>query len=145
MDNQDTYKNKIQNMFTGYVVKSLGGARKKYLAKKHYRESMENYLEDDMEFEPVGLFDDYYTVRERERLLEAEIQGSYPDWNELSNDHLVRAIQLLKKEERDIIFRHVFQEKSFEEMSEELGIPQKKLVNRYYYAIKKIRYRMRGE
>lgn len=145
MNKQDTYKNKIQNMFTGYVVKSIRGTRKKYLAKKHYRESMENYLEEDMEYEPVTFFDDGYAASERERLLEAEAQGRYPDWDELSNDSLIRAIRFLKKEEREIIFQHVFQEKSFEEMSEELGIPRNVLINRYYYGIKKIRRRMGGE
>ena len=50
MKNKDTYKNKSQNMFTAYVVRSVKGVRMKYMDKKNYRESMENHLEDDAEY-----------------------------------------------------------------------------------------------
>ena len=70
MKNKDTYKNKTQNMFTAYVVRSVKGARMKYMDKKNYRESMENHLEDDAEYEPMIHFDDYYEAVRRERLLE---------------------------------------------------------------------------
>lgn len=33
MKNQDTYKNKVQNLFTAYVLRSVEGKRMKYLAK----------------------------------------------------------------------------------------------------------------
>ena len=83
MKNKDTYKNKTQNMFTAYVVRSVKGARMKYIDKNNYRESMENHLEDDAEYEPMIHFDDYYEAVKRERLLENEKQGRYPDWEEL--------------------------------------------------------------
>ena len=73
MKNKDTYKNKTQNMFTAYVVRSVKGARMKYMDKNNYRESMENHLEDDAEYEPMIHFDDYYEAARRERLLENEI------------------------------------------------------------------------
>ena len=139
MKNKDTYKNKTQNMFTAYVVRSVKGARMKYMDKNNYRESMENHLEDDAEYEPMIHFDDYYEAARRERLLENEKQGRYPDWEELSDDQLIKAIRLLQKEERDLIFQYVFEEKSFAEISVELGESRKKIENRYYYAIKKIR------
>ena len=60
MKNKDTYKNKTQNMFTAYVVRSVKGARMKYMDKNNYRESMENHLEDDAEYEPMIHFDDCY-------------------------------------------------------------------------------------
>ena len=84
MKNKDTYKNKTQNMFTAYVVRSVKGARMKYMDKKNYRESMENHLEDDAEYEPMIHFDDYYEAVRRERLLENEKQGRYPEFEELS-------------------------------------------------------------
>ena len=40
MKNKDTYKNKVQNMFTAYVVKSVEGKRMKYLAKRNYTASV---------------------------------------------------------------------------------------------------------
>lgn len=80
MKNKDTYKNKTQNMFTAYVVKSVEGKRMKYLAKRNYKASVENYLEDAAEYEPTTHFDEDYAVREKERLLEAEAEGIYPAW-----------------------------------------------------------------
>ncbi len=144
MKNKDTYKNKTQNMFTAYVVRSVKGARMKYIDKNNYRESMENHLEDDAEYEPMIHFDDYYEAVKRERLLENEKQGRYPDWEELSDDQLIKAIRLLQKEERALIFQHVFQQKSFDKISRESGKPRNKLENRYYYALKKIRQWMGG-
>lgn len=117
----------------------------KYMDKKNYRESMENHLEDDAEYEPMIHFDDYYEAVRRERLLENEKQGRYPDWEELSDDQLIKAIRLLQKEERDLIFQHVFQQKSFDKISRESGKPRNKLENRYYYALRKIRQWMGGE
>ena len=35
MKNKDTYKNKTQNMFTAYVVRSVKGARMKYMDKNN--------------------------------------------------------------------------------------------------------------
>lgn len=144
MKKQDTYQDKIQNMFTAYVVKTIEGNRKQYLAKRNYRASMENYLEDNMEYEPSIRFEDEYAARQKEVILRAEMKGQYPSWEELSNDQLIRAIKLLQKEERDLIFKYVFEEKSFDEIGVELKEPSNKIENRYYYAIKKIRKWMRG-
>lgn len=144
MKNKDTYKNKTQNMFTAYVVKSIEGKRMKYLAKRNYKASVENYLEDAAEYEPTTHFDEDYAVREKERLLEAEAEGIYPAWEELSNDQLVCAVKLLQKEERDLIFKHVFEEQSFEQISKDSGEAKNKIENKYYYAIKKIRRWMGG-
>ena len=145
MKNKDTYQNKVQNMFTAYVAKSVEGKRMKYLVKRNYAASVENYLEDDTEHEPRIHFDEEYTAWEKDQLLEAEAEGTYPDWEELSNDQLIRAIKLLQKEERELIFNHVFEEKTFDQMSEETGEARNKIQNRYYYAIKKIRRWMGGD
>ena len=131
-------------MFTAYVVKSVEGKRKKYLAKRNYKLSMENYLEDDVEHEPTTFFDEQYETREKERLLREEAEGYYPAWEELTSDQLIRALRLLKREERDLIFRYIFEEKSFAEIASELGESTNKIENRYYYAIKKIRKWMGG-
>ena len=50
----------------------------KYMDKNNYRESMENHLEDDAEYEPMIHFDDYYEAARRERLLENEKTGKIP-------------------------------------------------------------------
>ena len=102
-------------------------------------------MEDDTEYEPRTHFDDEYASREKDRLLEAEEEGIYPAWEELSNDQLIRAIKLLQKEERELIFKHVFEKNTFDQMSKETGEARNKIENRYYYAIKKIRRWMGGD
>ena len=145
MKNKDTYENKVQNMFTAYVVRSVRGMRRKYLCKKNYRESMENYLEEETEYNPTVHFDEDYEHKRRDELLKGEIAGKYPEWEELYNDQLVYAVKLLKTEEREVLFKHVFEEKPFDEISRETGEAQNKIENRYYYAIKKIRRWMGGK
>jgi hypothetical protein len=44
-----------------------------------------------------------------------------------------------------LIYQHVFEEKSFEEMSFLNEIAKEKLKSIYYYAIQKIRKQMRGD
>lgn len=145
MKNKDTYENKIQNMFTAYVVKCVKGRRQKYLARKNYRASVENYLEDDSEYEPISHFDEDYAIREKERILNDEIEGHYPTWDELSSLSLVYAVKMLQKREREVLFQHIFEEKTFEQISAETGEAMNKIENRYYYAIKKLRKWMGGK
>lgn len=126
-------------MFTAYVVKCVEGKRQKYLAKKNYRVSVENYLEDDSEYEPISYFDEDYAIKEKERLLNDEIRGCYPSWDELSSLSLVYAIKMLQKKEQEILFQHIFEEKTFKQISAETGEAANKIENRYYYALKKLR------
>ena len=139
MKNQDTYKNKVQNLFTAYVLRSVEGKRMKYLAKQSRRETYENFLEDELASEPHVGFDELYEQHFREKALDQEAKGRYPEWGTLSDGNLTAAIQLLQPEERKLLYLHIFEEKSFEQISMETETPQKKVENRYYYAIKKIR------
>lgn len=141
---KDTYTNKVQNTFTAYVVRSVEGRRKKYLAKKKRVETLESYLEEDSIAEPYIHFEEYYDKYKKADILEREGQGDYLPWDELSDHNLVAAIQLLKQGERELLFQHIFEEKSFEEISQETGEARNKVENRYYYAIKKIRSWMGG-
>lgn len=145
MKHKDTYKNKIQNTFTVYVLRSVEGTRKKYLLKKSHVEAMENYLEEDFMAEPVIHFEEFYEKFTKEKLLESENQGIYQNWDDLSDRNLIAAIQLLKQGERELLFQHIFEEKSFEEISRETGEARNKVENRYYYAVKKIRKWMGGK
>lgn len=144
MKTKDTYTNKVQNTFTAYVVRSVEGRRKKYLAKKKRVETLESYLEEDSIAEPSIHFEEYYDKYKKADILEREGQGDYLPWDELSDHNLVAAIQLLKQGERELLFQHIFEEKSFEEISQETGEARNKVENRYYYAIKKIRNWMGG-
>ncbi|MDO4275052.1 MAG: sigma-70 family RNA polymerase sigma factor [Eubacteriales bacterium] len=144
MKNKDTYAKKIQNTFTAYVVLSVEGRRKKYLAKRNRVEIMEEYLEEDSITEPSVHFEEFYDKYIKEDILEKESQGTYLPWDELSDRNLVAAIRLLKQGERELLFQHIFEEKTFDEISRETGEARNKVENRYYYAVKKIRSWMGG-
>lgn len=144
MKNKNTYKNKVQNSFTAYVLRSVEGRRMKYLSKKSRVEAMESFLEEDSIKEPAAHFEELYDRYTKEGLLASECRGMYPGWDELSDRNLVAAIRLLKQGERELLFQHIFEEKPFEEISRETGEARNKVENRYYYAVKKIRKWMGG-
>ncbi|BDF35877.1 hypothetical protein CE91St62_39390 [Lachnospiraceae bacterium] len=139
MKNKETYKNKVQNMFTAYLARSIEGKRLNYLNKKNRWEMHEFYLEDSIGTESAAYFDELFESYEKETILEKEAHGDYPEWEALPDDSLIAAIRLLKPEERGLLYAHVFEEKSFEQIAAEQKTAPNKVENRYYYATKKIR------
>lgn len=78
-------------------------------------------------------------------LLLQEAQGKYPEWNKMSDERLMKALHTLRDEERKLIYQHVFEERTFEEMSRLNGLSEERCKGIYYYAIRKIRKVMGGE
>ncbi len=134
-----TYLDKVQNMFSAYVLRTVEGKRKKYLYRQNRVRIAEEFWEECPGVEPAIYFDEFYHSYQKEKLLEREVHGIYPDITELSDYNLSIALRKLHKDELQLIFEHVFHEKSFLQMAEETGIPQNKLEHRYYYAIRKVR------
>ena len=81
----------------------------------------------------------------KEQLLLQEAQGKYPEWNKMSDERLMKALHTLRDEERKLIYQHVFEERTFEEMSRLNGLSEERCKGIYYYAIRKIRKVMGGE
>lgn len=54
-------------------------------------------------------------------------------------------LDTLRDEERKLIYQHVFEERTFEEMSRLNGLSEERCKGIYYYAIRKIRKVMGGE
>ena len=44
-------------------------------------------------------------------------RGIYPEWNEMTDISLMEAMFSLQEEERKLIYQHVFEERTFKEMS----------------------------
>ncbi len=42
--------------------------------------------------------------------------GKYPEWNKMSDERLMKALHTLRDEERKLIYQHVFEERTFEEI-----------------------------
>lgn len=56
----------------------------------------------------------------------------------------MRSLLRLSEEERKLIYQHVFEGRTFDEMSLRNGLPAYKIKGIYFYAIRKIRKMMGG-
>lgn len=65
-------------------------------------------------------------------------------WDEMKDQKLVEALLLLREDERKLIYQHVFEERTFDDMSRINGLSPYKVKGIYYYAIRKIRKWMGG-
>lgn len=135
MKSKDTYiENKVKNTFTAYLIKAVHGARRGYLAKKNKILIHEDYLED-MPNTPSYRFEGHIDFHNRQP----------GDLGDLENHKLFRAVMCLKDSEREIIYYHIFEEKTFADIAMKLQLSESLVKGRYYYALTKIRNRMRGE
>ena len=133
--NKKTYTgSKIQNHFTAYLIQFVRGKRHDYLEKKIQMADAEELLED------IGQMEARIVIEELQ-----EAQGKYPEWNKMSDERLMKALHTLRDEERKLIYQHVFEERTFEEMSRLNGLSEERCKGIYYYAIRKIRKVMGGE
>lgn len=143
MNEKHTYSgDRTKNHFTAYLLEFIKGRRSAYLDKKIKTEKNAFVMEEIAEIEERITFEEMWENRERERLLLQETMGMYPDWNELSDRKLVQSLLMLSEEERNLIYLHVFEERSFDDMSRMTGLTSDRCKNIYYYAIRKIRKRM---
>lgn len=145
MKDTNTYTgSKVQNHFTAYLLRFIHGKRRDYLERKIRTADAEEPTEDIGEMKTPMFFDDVLEKTEKERLLLLEAEGKFPDWKEMSDKRLVEALFMLRNEERRLIYQHVFEERSFEEMSRLNGLSEDRCKGIYYYAIRKIRKVMGG-
>lgn len=130
---------KIKNQFTAYLLQQIRGRRRDYLKKKIQIGEMESPM-DEMSREAFGFnVEESLELEMRERLLMQEAEGVYPQWNEITDKRLQQALFMLREDERKLIYQHVFEEWTFEEMSRVNNLPLYKVKGLYYYAIRKIR------
>ncbi len=77
----------------------------------------------------------------QEKALEAWEQEPTPDWFEPAADHeaLIVALAALPEEQRSVVHLHVWEDMSFREIGELLGLPTQTIASRYRYALDKLR------
>ncbi len=143
MNENHTYTgDKVKNHFTAYLLEFIRGRRTAYLNKKIKAARGEYSMEGIEELEERIAFDEICEKQEREQMLLRESCGNYPKWGDLSDKKLVESLLLLKEEERRLIYQHVFEKRSFNEMSRMNGLTPERCKGIYYYAIRKIRKRV---
>ena len=134
---------KTRNYFTAYLLASIRGKRLRYLEKqqKILFANLEDKEYTDADISP----EERLELEQKEQLLMEEAQGIYPEWNEMTDISLIEAMFSLQEEERKLIYQHVFEERTFKEMSILNQMTEERCKGAYYWAIRKIRKRMGGK
>lgn len=135
---------KTKNYFTAYLQKCIRWKRWNYLKKKEKIGRMERPLEESL-VDFGSSVDEMLELRYREEVLSEEKEGRYLGWGELSDQRLTEALMMLREDERHFIYQHVFEERTFKEISCLNGVKEDKVKSIYYYAIHKIRKWMGGD
>ena len=99
-------------------------------------------MEEIAEIEERITFEEMRENQEREEILLKEAAGEFPEWNELSDEKLVKSLLMLNEKERELIYLHVFEERSFKKIGQMTGRTTQRCKDIYFYAIRKIRKRL---
>lgn len=145
MDKHTHSGSKIRNQFTAYIVANIRGVRRNYLRKLHKIHDNE-VLMDVVTMKDLDIItEEAIEVGKRENLLLDEARGYFPEWDAMNNQRLVAALFYLCDIEKQLIYQHIFEKRSFEEIGRINGLFTWKVKNIYYYAIRKIRKLMGGD
>lgn len=144
-EKQEYSGSKTKNYFTAYLLASIRGRRMRYLEKQQKILFTEENLEDKEIRDADLSIEEHLELERREQLLVEETQGIYPEWNEMTDISLMEALLSLQEEERKLIYQHVFEERTFKEMSDLNQMTEERCKGAYYWAIRKIRKRMGGK
>lgn len=136
---------KVKNQFTAYLLDSIRGIRSYYLKKKIEISDAETLVDEVVKSDLISSVEESLEQMQKEELLLQEAAGVYPEWDELTDQRLVRSLMRLSEEERKVIYQHVFEERTFDEMSRLNGMTPDGGKWIYYYAIRKIRKMMGGK
>lgn len=119
-----------------------------YQESQKVYEQMEGFTQkiEDKEYTDADISpEERLELEQKEQLLMEEAQGIYPEWNEMTDISLIEAMFSLQEEERKLIYQHVFEERTFKEMSILNQMTEERCKGAYYWAIRKIRKRMGGK
>lgn len=134
----------VKNKFTAYILSSIRGRRRYHLKKKIRIASIETSVDEPLQNE-IGIpFEESMEQRQKEKLLFQEAEGVYPEWNELTDQKLVRSLLRLSEEERKLIYQHVFEGRAFPEMGLMNCLSTCRIKGIYFYAIRRVRKMMEG-
>ena len=115
MNEKHTYSgDRTKNHFTAYLLEFIKGRRSSYLDKKIRTEKNSFLMEEIAEIEERITIEEIQESQRREQLLLKESEGCFPDWNALADQKLVQSLLMLSEEEKDLIYLHVFEERSFD-------------------------------
>lgn len=114
----------LQNQFTAFLTTAVSNARIDYLRARIRRMQRELITEEyellfSQEIDFIGIFSE--------------------------NDALYHALQKIKRKECYVVLARIINEKSFDEIANELGLGYKAVAAIYYRAIKKLKQILGGK
>lgn len=118
----------LQNEFTAYLVKAVSRSKSRYLHAKGRQYQHELHAELD------GLYQS-----------EPDLLDGLPVIEQLENHRLQSALGRLKERDLYILFARVLEQRSFVELSEELGLGYKAVAAIYYRMVANIKKELGGE
>ena len=117
-NNGSTEQEILQNQFSAYVKKAVHNRRIQFLTEKSRKFRFE-----------TPLFDLDYLLFDTTDIIQ-----------EITDHETVRqALRSIKENERRIVLERIIEEKSFGQLSDELGMSYKTVASLYYRPIKKLR------
>ena len=123
--------NILQNQFTAYLLTAVRRCRIQYLRAKAQQYQYELSLELDDYRIPMGT--------------EPDLLDRLPLFSQLEDHRLQGALEQAKERDLYILLARVLEERSFVELSEELGIGYKAVAAIYYRMVAKIKKELGGE
>ncbi len=121
----------LQNKFTAYVARAVQRRKKDYLKK------MKNYQDHVCTLDEAEIAESAW--------IENKAAEKLPILMRIQNEALLDAVLMLSEREQYILLRCALKEKSFTELSQELGMSYKGIAAIYYRAIQKIQRRIGGK
>ena len=118
----------LQNQFTSYLSLAVQRQRREYIRQ------MDRRLAEETDLEELNYIHD--------GIIEADFIYSLPLLMQLESSSLFYALRKLNERERMVFLAHILDEKSFSELSGELGISYKGAAAVYYRALDKLRRSM---
>ena len=117
--------NMFQNQFTAYLTKAIRSKKIQFLCSKERQKQHE-----------ISLDTQEYALKIQSS---SDMLESMSLLDQIENTLLQQALHKLKARERYILFAKIFNERTFDELSAELGIGYKGIAAIYYRMINKIR------
>lgn len=122
--------NILHNQFTAYLMTAIKRRKISYLKEKSQLYQMELALE-------LCDFDVAMSM-------EADFSSVLPILEQIENPLLLQALQQAKERELYIFLTRILDERSFVELSNELGISYKSATNSYYRFLERIKELLKG-
>lgn len=120
----------LQNQFTAYLLTAVKRRRAAYMKERTRR----------LRFEALLDLHDF----NGEDGVEIDLDADLPLLEQIESQQLLQALLQARDRERYIFLTMILNERSFNELSEELGISYKAVSNSYYRLLERIRRLMSG-